>query len=177
MTYKDITGWFCHEGFYDMMVEKFSSGLFVELGSWLGKSAGYLGMKIKQSKKDIRLDCIDDWKPKFYFRLGLDEGEKTPYEIFKTNMNMLGVKANMIQADVRNAVRFYEDKSIDFLMIDLVPEDYDLIKEVIDLWTPKVSGVIAGKDYIEKYPTVRRAVEESFKEFKTEDGIWWVSLS
>lgn len=173
MTYEDIIGWFNSESFYDKMVERFPMGHFIELGSWLGKSTGYLGIKIKD--KNIILDCIDNWKPKFYSDLGLDEGEMTPLEIFNSNMDKLGVKVNTIQSDVRDAVKLYKDNSIDFIMIDLVPEDYSLIKEVIDLWTPKVRGVLAGKDYIEKYPTVRKAVEESFTDFNVKDGIWWVS--
>jgi len=178
MKHIDIRGWFNHESFYDMMVGRFSSGLFVELGCWLGRSSGYLGTKIKESGKDIVLDCIDDWSLKFYSKFGLeystpDEEKLSPVGIFKSNMDELGIKVNAIQMDVREAVKLYKDKSIDFLMIDLAPDDYSLTKEVIDLWTPKVRGVIAGKDYLEKFPTLRQAVDESFKGIKTEKGVWW----
>ena len=176
MTYKDILGWFCHEEFYDMIIEKYPSGHFVELGSWLGRGAGYLGTM----GKNIELDCVDDWSLKFYSKYGLehsklDETKKTPLEIFKSNMDELGVKVNAIQMDVREAVKLYKDKSIDFLMIDLAPDDYPLIKEVIELWTPKVRGVIAGKDYIEKFPDLRKAVDESFGDkVNIINGIWWI---
>lgn len=52
--------WFTYPNLYKEMVEKSSNGsLFVEVGSWKGRSASFMAVEILNSKKDIKFDCVD----------------------------------------------------------------------------------------------------------------------
>ena len=61
--YKDIYGFCDYVGLYKKAVEIFPSGShFVEVGSFLGKSAVFMAVEIINSGKRIKFDCVDHWK-------------------------------------------------------------------------------------------------------------------
>ncbi|MAH48569.1 hypothetical protein CMI37_22280, partial [Candidatus Pacearchaeota archaeon] len=61
--YEGIHGWFNYQSLYTEIVNKYPSGShFVEVGSWLGKSAAFMSVEIINSKKEIRFDCVDAWE-------------------------------------------------------------------------------------------------------------------
>ena len=63
--YEDICGFSQNDLFalYKKIVEKFPSGShFVEVGSFLGKSASFMAVEIINSGKLIKLDCVDHWR-------------------------------------------------------------------------------------------------------------------
>lgn len=60
-----------------------------------------------------------------------------------------------------DAVKDFEDKSIDFIYIDAL-HTYEAVKQDIILWLPKLApgGIIAGHDYRRRFKGVIRAVNE-----------------
>jgi hypothetical protein len=62
--YKKIEGW---AAFADLYVEAVKGAptdresTFVEVGSWLGKSAAFMMVEIINSKKPIKFYCVDPW--------------------------------------------------------------------------------------------------------------------
>ncbi len=64
--YQNLSGenWFTYPNLYKEMVEKCSvdgTSHFVEVGSWKGKSASFMGVEIINSNKIIKFDCVDCW--------------------------------------------------------------------------------------------------------------------
>lgn len=53
------------------------------------------------------------------------------------------------------------DGQVDFVFID-ADHSYEVVRQDIDLWLPRTTGVICGHDYGPHFPGVRRAVDETF---------------
>jgi len=51
MYWEEIQGWFTFNQLYDSMIARFDNAIFVEIGTWKGKSAVYMGEKIKDARK------------------------------------------------------------------------------------------------------------------------------
>jgi hypothetical protein len=168
--------WFTYPNLYKSMVEKFSSGSkFVEVGSWKGKSAAYLAVEIINSKKDIKLDCVDTWKGSSEHVDNEYVKSNSLYKLFIENTSSLSSVINPIRMDSVSASKIYEDNSIDFVFID-ANHDYDSVKEDISVWFPKVKvgGVIAGHDYKYGWKDVDKAVNEFFagKNILASESCW-----
>jgi len=156
--------WFTYPHLYKSMVEKFSSGSkFVEVGSWKGKSAAYLAVEIINSKKDIKLDCVDTWKGSSEHVDNEYVKSNSLYELFIENTSSLSSIINPIKMDSISASKTYEDNSIDFVFID-ANHEYIHVKNDIEAWFPKVKvgGTIAGHDYRNGWTDVDKAVNEFF---------------
>lgn len=173
--YETIHGWFNYESLYKDMVNKFPSGSrFVEVGSWLGRSACYLGVEIVNSGKDIKLDCVDLWYAKDIPELKDEEvvAKGTLYKDFLRNIEPLKDVITPIRMTSAEAVDTYEDNSLDFVFVDA-----DHTKEGISFDVPnwykkvKVGGVLAGHDY--DYPAVGETVREFFDNHEViKPNIW-----
>ena len=187
--YDKIGGWFNFANIYWGAVNRCPSGShFVEVGSWLGKSASYMAVEIINSKKEIAFDCVDVWK----YWDGQDELRQGEEEFGNLYLNFLEntkpVKhiVNPIQLLSAEAAGLYKDESLDFIFIDAA-HDYENVKKDISAWYPKLKkdGVIAGHDFTTA-PGVKKAVREFFgdKARKThkrcrcwlvaEEKEWWL---
>ena len=168
--------WFSYPNLYKSIVDKFESGSkFVEIGSWKGKSSAYMAVEIANSGKDIEFYCVDTWE-------GSIENQNNPelpylYDIFKENMKSLdGYYRNMKMTSLQ-AVKKFENESLDFVFIDGSHEYEDVKKDII-AWFPKVKpgGILAGHDYYigeEDYcPGVKQAVNEEVFGFDTQENCW-----
>jgi hypothetical protein len=176
--------WFDYQELYNSMVEKFPSGSkFIEVGSWKGKSAAYIAVEIINSKKDIKIDCIDLWADCIDSWKGISEDQKDEhvksnylYELFIKNISSLSNIINPIRMDSISASKIYKDNTIDFIFID-ANHDYDNVKKDIEAWFPKVKigGVIAGHDYTKYWPGVVKAVNDFFVKKNTLiSGSCWI---
>lgn len=158
--YQNIHGYFDYQKLYTEMVEKSAyHSLFVEVGSFLGKSSAYMAVEIINSKKEIRFDCIDLWA-------GTTENYITNvlglYDAFVDNMKPVNGWYNPIRLNSVEAATLYPDHSIDFVFIDAC-HDYECVYADIKAWYPKVrpGGYIAGHDYNHpNHPGVKQAVFE-----------------
>jgi glycosyltransferase involved in cell wall biosynthesis len=166
--------WFNYPNLYKSMVERFPSGSkFVEIGSWKGMSSAFLAVEIANSNKDIDFYCVDTWEGSVeHEQYGIDTSSL--YDTFLDNMSPLQKYYKAIRAQSLQAVKQFEDKSLDFIFID-ASHEYEDVREDIIAWIPKLKegGVIAGHDYINNdFPGVKKAVHEVLSNIKVIDTCW-----
>ena len=148
--YEDVYGFSQGDIFalYKKMVEKFSSGShFVEVGTFLGKSAVYMAVEIINSGKLIKFDCIDHW-------LGSEEHKDNDkvdvdnlYEDFLKNIEPVKGIIKRVRVDSISASKLYKPNSLDFIFID-ASHDEQSVKADLTYWMPRLKedGIIAGDD-------------------------------
>lgn len=171
--YQNIQGWFSFPTIYSSVVNHFPSGShFVEVGTWLGRSAAFMAVEIANSNKNIQFDCIDNWQGD-----GLEEHDpvknKTVYQTFLSNIEPVKKYINPITGNSLDVCKTYKDGSLDFIFID-ASHTYEAVKQDINAWFPKLKkgGMMAGHDY--DWPEVRRAVDEYFsgRQIKALEQSW-----
>lgn len=149
--YQNIQGWFSYEWIYCEMVARApSSGArFVEIGCWKGRSSVFLAVETINSGKQIELNFIDTWA-------GSNEEDHqtrdevindTLYSTWQKNMTPFRGKFNHFRIDSVRAAELFEDRSVDFIMIDGAHEEESVIKD-INAWLPKmkIGGIMTGDD-------------------------------
>ena len=166
--------WFNYPNLYKSMVNKFPSGSkFVEIGSWKGMSSAYMAVEIANSGKDIDFYCVDTWEGSIeHKQYGIDTSNL--YDTFLDNMTPVQKYYKAIRARSLQAVKQFEDKSLDFIFID-ASHEYEDVREDIIAWLPKLKegGVIAGHDYInDDFPGVKKAVHEILPTIDVIDTCW-----
>jgi predicted O-methyltransferase YrrM len=145
-SYEDVLGWIGDETtrLFDIAIENapVSGGIFVEAGTYRGKSSICLYDKIQQSGKDIKLYTIDPWT----LNLPHDAPEDVNRDIFIENIGTRQI--NLIDSTSYEAIDLFLDNSIDFLFIDNDTQGELLRIELID-WEVKlkIGGIISGHDY------------------------------
>ncbi|CAB4129125.1 Methyltransferase domain containing protein [uncultured Caudovirales phage] len=161
--YQNIQGWFIYNEIYDIAVQTAQEGAhFVEVGSWRGCSTAYMAVNIVNSGKKIQFDAVDTW------RGSLDEEvhQKDPsvindtlYDEFLANMAPVKDVVNPVRMTSMEAVKLYEDNSLDFVLID-GSHAYEDVRDDITRWMDKLKpgAMIAGDDY--EWPGVKQAVNE-----------------
>jgi predicted O-methyltransferase YrrM len=151
--YSNIDGWFSYDYIYKHVVDTARDGeLFVEIGSFKGRSSAYMAVEIINSGKNIRFDCIDTWEGSPEHQKGAEAEVKevvngTLYKTFLQNMKPVHGYYRPIKMTSLQAAEIYDDRSIDFLMIDGAHE-YESVVADIRAYLPKIKigGVIAGDD-------------------------------
>ena len=146
--YKDIYGFCDYVGFYRKAVEIFPSGShFVEVGSFLGKSAVFMAVEIINSGKRIKFDCVDHWKgsEEHYDNENIDT--ENLYETFLKNIEPVKDVINPVRAESVIASKLYKPNSLDFIFIDASHDEMS-VKQDLTYWTPRLkeNGMIAGDD-------------------------------
>lgn len=177
--YSGIEGGFDFQNVYSKAVEIASAdrvSLFVEIGSWMGKSTAFMGVEIVNSGKDIHFYAIDNWSGSpgeaketgglsamMSWMKETKTGPDDAYELFAKNVkpvkDAMAGHFNIIKNDSVEASKFFKDESIDFLFLD-ADHSYEAVTRDIRTWLPKVKigGVFAGHD--RDYPPLGKAVEE-----------------
>jgi len=167
--YLEIPGWFSFKEIYSDMVKRFPDGAhFIEVGSWMGKSAVFMGVEILNSGKDIKFECIDNWayedKNYKWVNPAFKEYSLKAFDTFKENIKPLSSIIKYHRMDSVDAAALYDDDSLHFVFID-ASHEFDDVRNDLKSWFPKVKvgGVIAGDDYSkELWPGVVKAVDEFF---------------
>ena len=172
--YQHIPGWFDFQNHYTLMVNRATNGdHFVEVGSWLGRSAAYMAVEIARSGKQIQFDCVDTW-------LGSQVRAEKRHPMVRDNTLYYRFLQNMQPAlDYYKPMRMtsveassqYQDHSLGFVFID-ADHDYDSVYADITAWLPKVrpGGWIGGHDYTWN-EGIRRACKELLPNH-IHDGSW-----
>lgn len=196
--YASIPGWAAFSQLYLDAVKRAPSDVpsqFVEVGSWLGRSAALMGVEIFNSKKPISFACVDPWTDggpdlrdtKYFKDLTIP-----PYEAFLKNTLPVQHLIKPLRMGSVEASEHFAQHSVDFLMLD-GDHSYEAVKADIVAWYPKMKpgGVMSGDDYL--WPGVMDAVKEAFgvkaehhvKKYPPEgvkDGYlksaayWWVTV-
>lgn len=176
MTWDQIPGWTNFEDVYDAAVEESKDGaIFVEIGTWLGRSAAYMANRIAESGKNIRFFAVDNFSGSpeepvhaaVIRQLALQG--LTLEQACRNNLKACGLDkyVKIITDESYVAAKGFADGIVDFCMID-ASHEYRFVKRDIEAWLPKIKpgGVIAGDDL--DAPGVRKAVKEVF-------GNQWIS--
>ena len=146
--YKDVYGFCDYVGLYRKAVEIFPSGShFVEVGSFLGKSAVFMAVEIINSGKRIKFDCVDHWRgsEEHYDNENIDT--ENLYENFLENIQPVKGVINPVRAESVVASKLYKPNSLDFIFID-ASHDERSVREDLTYWMPRLkeNGMIAGDD-------------------------------
>lgn len=163
--YNTVPGWAAFGKLYIQMVKEAKGGEhFVEIGSWLGRSAALMAVEIANSRKDIKFDCIDPWSdggPDLKHKVV--QMKESIYDQFLRNTRPVASYITTHRMPSLEGVKLYEDQSLDFVLID-GSHQYEDVKADIAAWLPKMKkgGLLAGDDY--NWSGVSRAVREAFGE-------------
>ena len=167
--FQNIQGWFIYAPTYEVAVKIApNTAHFVEVGSWRGRSTAFLAVEIANSGKNIKLDAVDTWRGSVDEEIHQTDPavvNDTLYDEFCNNMAPVKHIVNPVRATSREAVKLYEDESLDFVMID-GSHEYEEVKHDINEWIKKVKsgGMIAGDDCSHYWPGVQQAVAECVPE-------------
>jgi predicted O-methyltransferase YrrM len=151
--YQTIDGWFSYDYIYKHVVSTAQDGeLFVEVGSFKGRSSAFMAVEIANSGKKIQFDCVDTWAGSVEHQAGAEcevkeVVEGTLYDTFLNNMKLAEGLYRPLRMTSLEAAAQYEDNSIDFLMLDGSHETEDVIAD-IKAFLPKMKdgGVMTGDD-------------------------------
>ena len=147
--YQDIPGWFSYEYVYKSMIEQADDdSLFVEIGSYKGKSTAFMCVEIANSGKKIRFECIDPMELMGgYLNMPQDEKDGYSFEEFTQRLESVKDYYKLNRMTSNDAAKLYEDGSIDFLLID-GDHSYQGVYDDIVNYLPKMrsGGLIVGDD-------------------------------
>ena len=178
-----IPGWFDFQSLYkEMAMEAEDGDKYVELGSWLGKSAMFLGKSLKLTGKDVTLYCVDLWTggPAHYQHVK-DNYHGTMAGHFAKNVVDCGLGDIIVQiaTSTLKAAHLFPDKSLKFVFVD-ADHSLEAVTADLEAWTPKVKpgGVIAGHDYTREgvYKAVHKHFGVTDARWKNEVRSWGIRL-
>lgn len=163
MSCESIPGWFHAKPVYEDAVHSFDDGLFVEIGSYLGKSSCEMVKLIQDSGKPIDFRVVDawdeksmaSWAPKEHVQLMKKHGGtmQDAFLHFMTAAQTYSGIHKMIRGNDRDKLTAdnFQDGSINFLYVD-TEHGYDKTKELLELWfrKVKVGGRMCGDEYSDR---------------------------
>jgi predicted O-methyltransferase YrrM len=161
---KGLEGWFSEdEGrWYARFARGLRGGIFVEVGSWKGRSTSFIGAVCNAN--GTRLVCVDHWSgsndvlaDRYARALAVEDVEQT----FRRNMAELGIVVEVIAEPSALAAQRFEPASVDRVFID-AGHDKASVAEDLRVWSEKLrpGGILAGHDYDAKHHEVREAVDD-----------------
>lgn len=157
---KGIEGWFSEdEGrWYARFARGLKGGVFVEVGSWKGRSTSFIGAICNANR--TRLVCVDHWDgsadslaPRYATTLAQEDVETT----FRANMDALGIVVEVLRE--RSTVAAGRFDRVNRIFLD-GSHDGPSVSEDLRAWIERlaVGGILAGHDYDEKHPDLVAAV-------------------
>ena len=170
--YEKISGWFNFTDIYKQMVNQHDKGHFVEIGTFFGKSASFMGVEIYNSKKPIKFDTIDTFQ-------GSPTELDGKHQVFKNTdvesiarNNLKGLPVNVIKGNSTDIAKKYKNNSLDFVFID-GSHEYEDVKKDVKTWLKKVKkgGYIGGHDYTD-HAGVNKAVKELLGDYPASVTSW-----
>lgn len=174
-----LTDWFKAYYLYVNMIEKYNDdSLFVEIGTWTGKSTAFMASLIKSYNKKIIFHTIDTFKgspdePEHNQIVNAHGGDL--FTICYNNLKKCDVLdyVNIIKSDSVEASRLFSDESIDFLYVD-GGHSYNQIIADIKAWYNKlkIGATLAGDDI--DYPAVYDAIVTLFDDDFWVDRYSWI---
>ena len=165
--YKNISGFFneSHEELFDTILKKSpNSGVWVEIGSFIGKSISYIYCKSLQENKKYEFHTVDPFlshieTENFYKSFKIDGNNL--YEEFLKNIKTIKDKINYYKNTSVEVSKKFNDESVDVIYIDGA-HDYNSVREDIKSWYPKMkkTGIMSFDDYLSPHIGVKNAVDE-----------------
>ena len=160
---KGIDGWFSEdEGrWYARFARGLVGGIFVEVGSWKGRSTSFIGPVCRAN--GTRLVCVDHWHgsrdslaERYANALAVEDVEAT----FRANMASLGIEVEVLAETSATAASRFVPGSVGRVFLD-GSHDGASVAEDLGLWWRCLAddGVLAGHDFDAKHPELCAAVE------------------
>ena len=169
--WQNVEGYLDHFDLYDLAISMFDKGIFVEIGTFAGRSSAYLGVEIHNSNKDIKLYTVD------HFDISADSSANSTnfHQRVIETLKPLEHIVSVIKGKSIEVAKQFEDESLEFVFID-ASHDYESVKEDIQAWLPKVrvGGIVGGDD--SRWKGVERAVHElipNAKAIGVRDSNWF----
>ncbi len=149
-----IAGWMSFKEQLFLFEQARNMESVIELGSWKGKSTYAL---CKSGCPDVT--AIDTWMgSKAEPSAHAQAKDGSVFAEFKRNMEGF-TNLTVVQSDINEAVKDYEDGAVDMIFID-AGHEYDEVKNDIIKWKPKAKLILCGHDYCSAWSGVTRAVDE-----------------
>ena len=168
---RGIEGWFSEdEGrWYARFARALRGGVFVEVGSWKGRSTSFIGRICNAN--GTRLVCVDHWSgsrdvlaPRYASALAVEDVEAT----FRANMSALGIVVEVLAEPSTVAAARFDAASVDRVFLD-GSHDGASVAEDLRAWSARLrsDGILAGHDYSFRHPELCAAVDA----FASERGL------
>ncbi|MHC4663868.1 MAG: class I SAM-dependent methyltransferase [Planctomycetota bacterium] len=155
-----IEGFFSErEGlFYRSLVRNIQGGRIVEVGSWKGLSASFIGRTANAN--NTVLHCVDWWEgsPEWKDREKII-AEKDIESTFRNNMADREINVEVVKEKSPDAAKRFDDESLDLVFID-ASHEYDNVRADLKAWFRKLKpgAILSGHNYEERHDGVIRAV-------------------
>lgn len=160
---KGIDGFFSEdEGrWYARFARGLRGGVFVEVGSWKGRSTSFIGPVC--NAHGTRLICVDHFRrsedtlrDRYAAVLATEDVEAT----FRANMQSLGIVVEVLVCASTDAARRFARGSVDRVFLD-GSHDGPSVTDDLRAWWPVLAagGLLGGHDYTDKHPGLREAVD------------------
>jgi hypothetical protein len=157
--YTDVYGEFGEpdSSWYQSLAGLFNDGsVFVEIGSFEGRSAVCLAESIFKLNKKITLHCVDPFtgNPEQDEYGYLSKNPDCLYDKFNENTGFYQKRKIIVpHRGYSNTIcNEFADNSVDFIFID-ARHEYEFVLEDIECWYPKLKsgGIMSGHDYRTDY--------------------------
>jgi len=160
---RGVDGWFSEdEGrWYARFARALRGGVFVEVGSWKGRSTSFIGRICNAN--GTRLVCVDHWSgsrdglaPRYAAALAVEDVEQT----FRANMKALGISVEVIRAPSVVAASRFSPSSVDRVFLDASHDGASVAEDLV-AWSERLrpDGILAGHDYSFKHPDLCASVD------------------
>ena len=187
----DLSGWGGEDPHFKSLIDEVRPRLVIEVGTWKGASAVFMGAHLKASRIDAPVVCVDTWLGALEFwtdqsdatrygSLKLKNGYPSVYYQFLANVVHEGLQDVIIPFPQTSAIaaRWFKKNRIaaDLVYIDASHDEDDVLSDLRSYWDLVADrGILFGDDY--NWPGVRAAVnffafENNFK-FEL-NGVHWV---
>ncbi len=171
-TWDEIPGMFDYAVVYDMIIGEFNGpSIFVEVGTFLGRSICYFADKAKSSSFECKIFAVDTCRGSSSDSTGRLIaplfGGSFAGTLHKNILSCnLGENIIVMITDSFSASKSFADESLDFCFID-GDHSYNSVFSDLSFWWPKIKpgGVLAGHDYRQAAPWliwVTKAVHDFF---------------
>jgi hypothetical protein len=164
--YLDIDGYMTERNqlLFDFVIPVIPDNfIWVELGSWTGKSAAYCIVEMINQHKIGKFFCVDTWLGSIeHQNLDIVKNDKL-FEVFKNNVSPILDKIEISKSISWKFANNFNNNSVDFCYVD-AGHDYDSVMKDLAAWWPKIKpgSYFAGDDYTKGFPGVQKAVKDFF---------------
>ena len=165
--YQNINGFFnaSHEELFNTILKKSpDSGVWVEIGSFIGKSMAYIYCESLQKNKKYEFHTVDPFlshpETENFYKMFKIDGNNL-YGEFLKNIEPIKDNINHYKSTSVEVSKKFNDESVDVIYIDGA-HDYDSVKADIQSWFPKMkkTSIMAFDDYLSRHTGLRKAVDE-----------------
>jgi predicted O-methyltransferase YrrM len=149
-TNKDKAPYFIEGGRRENGLAGLLRDMGVKVGAEIGTEHGLYAKCLLKTIPGLKLYCIDAWESYGDYRARAKDRQITFYEEAKQRLSPYNCE--LIRAYSMDAVKVFEDESLDFVFID-ANHDFAHATEDIAHWSKKVKkgGIVSGHDYFRKH--------------------------